>query len=58
MELTNRLKLNTMSECLQKKRVLWFDYVERVEAPDLVHVESSRLVVVYLEDALGKHGVK
>ena len=47
-----------MSECLQKKRVLWFDSLERVEAPDLVYVESSRLVVVYLEDALGKHGVK
>ena len=38
--------MNSMSECLQKRRLLWFKYLEIMEVPGLVYVESSRLILV------------
>ena len=56
-ELRARLKLKSMRECLQDRRLQWLCYLEGMKEGAL-NVEPSRLPVVSPEGDCGKHGMR
>ena len=56
-ELRTRLKLKSMRECLQDRRLQWLCYLEGMKESAL-NVEPSRLPVVSPEGDCGKHGMR
>ena len=60
VELRSKLKLNSIQECLQDRRLQWFGHLEGIEENmcSNANVEPSRLVIVFSEDNLGKHGIR
>ena len=58
-ELQIRLKLMAVKQYLQDRRLQWFGHLEIWKrVPGLVNVEPSELLIVSLEDDLGKHGIR
>ena len=55
-ELRIRLKFSDIRTYLRNGRLQWLALLEWKSVLDLVNAESLRLVVLYSEDNLGKHG--
>ena len=53
------LKLRSIKECLQDRRLQWFGHLERTEETAWSsNLEPSMLAVVHLEHNQRKHGIR